>query len=151
MVIFSTTNTRKVTYINLPVKNTRTTTPHEMSVVFISSELVYSPPRAPREVTLVMIVMKELPAEKPKSVKFSQQITEVRHEPNAIKTLYCQENATCKISTESVSGEDARYISQAPIYSFHPSLHAPNVKLVRRNGMMIEKHPRYGARVWKCE
>ena len=122
-----------------------------MNVVFISSELVYSPPRAPREVTLVMIVIKELPAQKPKSVKFSQQITEVRHEPNAIKTLHCQENATCKISTESVSGEDARYISQAPIYSFHPSLHAPNVKLVRRNGMLIEKHPRYGARVLKCE
>ena len=102
-VIFSTTNTRKLTYINLHVKNAHTTVPHEMGVVFISSELVYSPPRAPREVTLVMIVMKELPAEKPKSVKFSQQITEVRHEQYAIRTLHCQENATCKISTESVS------------------------------------------------
>ena len=148
-VNFSTTNTRKVTYINLPVKNAHTTVPREMGVVFISSELVYSPPRVPREVTLVMILTKELPAEKPKSVKFSQQITEVRHERYAIKTL--QENATCKISTESVSGEDARYISQAPIYSFHPSLHAPNVKLVRRNGKMIEKHPRYTARVLRCD
>ena len=139
-------------YINPLVSTNRGFIQRKMNVIFISSELVHSPPRVPHEVTLVMIMTKKLPAAlSKKSVQFSQQITEVRHEPNAIKTLHCQENATCKISTESVSGEDARYISQAPIYSFHPSLYAPNVKLVRRNGMMIEKHPRYGARVLKCE
>ena len=109
--------------------------PSEMGVVFVSSELVYSHPRPgqTREVTVIMIMTNETPPSK------------------EAKTLHCQERATCRMPGMKVIEDEARYMSQAPGYIFHPYLYAPSVKLVRRNGMMVEKHPRYTARVLKCE
>ena len=134
-----------------------------MSIAFISCELLNSATRQTREVTLVMVKV-----EPAKSVTFSQQVATIWPVSKGVKTLHCQERATCKMpgmtviednarymsqhvrrngKMMTVIEDNARYMSQAPAYVFHPYLYAPSVKHVRRNGKMIEKHPRYTARV----